>query len=196
MIKKTNIENYIYFYDYKMEALKNHKTFRIIVTGLVQGVGFRPFIFRIAKKNNLSGWVQNTNENVRILVTGTSVNIDIFLNAISAEAPPAAMIEAVSAEEIACEDFAGFTIKGSNNISEDITEISPDIAVCKDCLKDIEQNGSRLNYAFVNCTNCGPRFTIIQDLPYDRAKTTMNSFEMCPDCRNEYQTITDRRFHV
>ena len=196
MIKKTNIENYIYFYDYKMEALKNHKTFRIIVTGLVQGVGFRPFIFRIAKKNNLSGWVQNTNENVRILVTGTSVNIDIFLNAISAEAPPAAMIEAVSAEEIACEDFAGFTIKGSNNISEDITEISPDIAVCKDCLKDIEQNGSRLNYAFVNCTNCGPRFTIIQDLPYDRAKTTMNSFEMCPDCRNEYQTITDRRFHA
>lgn len=168
----------------------------VIVTGLVQGVGFRPFIFRIATKAGLTGWVLNTNENVKILVTGDPVNISSFLTALRNEAPPASIIEAISTVEIKSAVFDSFRILESHNVSDEITEISPDIAVCNDCLEDITKNGSRLNYAFVNCTNCGPRFTIIQDLPYDRAKTTMKTFAMCPECREEYETVTDRRFHA
>lgn len=169
---------------------------QIVVAGLVQGVGFRPFIFRIASRFNLTGWVLNTNENIRMEVTGSEQNIDNFLFCLREEAPPAAMIETISTLEIETVPFPSFTIRESHNISDKITEISPDIAVCEDCLHDIEQQGNRFDYSFVNCTNCGPRFTIIQDLPYDRAQTTMKSFAMCPDCRLEYETITDRRFHA
>ncbi len=172
------------------------KSLKVIVTGLVQGVGFRPFIFRIATRAGLTGWVLNTNENVKIQVTGDPVNISSFLTALRDEAPPASMIEAISTEEIESTAFDSFRILQSHNVSDEITEISPDIAVCNDCLEDITKSGSRINYAFVNCTNCGPRFTIIQDLPYDRAKTTMKTFAMCPDCREEYETVTDRRFHA
>ena len=172
------------------------KTIQIIVTGLVQGVGFRPFVFRISTRFELTGWVQNTNENIRIEVTGTEQNLEYFLNSLKEEAPPAAMIEEISTLEIDTIDFPAFTIRDSHDISDKITEISPDIAVCEDCLRDIEKKGKRLEYPFVNCTNCGPRFTIIRDLPYDREKTTMKSFTMCPDCQEEYETITDRRFHA
>ncbi len=179
-----------------MEETLSEISLEVIVTGLVQGVGFRPFIFRIATKAGLTGWVLNTNENVKILVTGDPVNISSFLTALRNEAPPASMIEAISTVEIKSAVFDSFRILESHNVSDEITEISPDIAVCNDCLEDITKNGSRLNYAFVNCTNCGPRFTIIQDLPYDRAKTTMKTFAMCPECREEYETVTDRRFHA
>jgi len=145
---------------------------------------------------DLTGWVQNTNENVKIELTGTKLNIDRFLLSLTNEAPPAAMIEEISSREIETIYFPSFTIRESHDISEKITEISPDISVCSDCLRDIEQPGNRLDYPFVNCTNCGPRFTIILDLPYDRAKTTMRSFAMCPECRSEYETVTDRRFHA
>ncbi|MFZ4564288.1 MAG: carbamoyltransferase HypF [Bacteroidales bacterium] len=167
-----------------------------MVTGLVQGVGFRPFVYRLAMQYALTGWVQNTNENVRIRISGSPADISLFLEALKEEAPPASMIEAIAVQEIAPEPFTAFTIQHSHNLSDDITEISPDIAVCSDCLEDIEKKGNRLDYAFVNCTNCGPRFTIIQDLPYDRAGTTMQTFEMCPDCRREYGDILDRRFHA
>jgi len=179
-----------------MKEISNDKSIQIIVTGLVQGVGFRPFVYRIAKKFELAGWVQNTNENVRIEVSGTSLNISQFLFSLRNDAPPAAMIEDISIHEMETKTFSEFRILDSHDISDEITEISPDIAVCAECLQDMNQNGTRLDYAFVNCTNCGPRFTIIQDLPYDRAKTTMKSFSMCTDCRNEYETITDRRFHA
>ncbi len=179
-----------------MEETLSEISLEVIVTGLVQGVGFRPFIFRIATKAGLTGWVLNTNENVKILVTGDPVNISSFLTALRNEAPPASMIEAISTVEIKSAVFDSFRILESHNVSDEITEISPDIAVCNDCLEDITKSGSRLNYAFVNCTNCGPRFTIIQDLPYDRAKTTMKTFAMCPECREEYETVTDRRFHA
>lgn len=174
----------------------NDKSLQIAVSGLVQGVGFRPFIFRIATLSGLTGWVRNTNENVRIQVTGTNANISKFLVSLREEAPPAAMIEEISAIEIATELFPEFRILNSHDVSDEITEISPDIAVCEDCLQDMKKPGTRLDYAFVNCTNCGPRFTIIQDLPYDRAKTTMKQFAMCPACREEYETVTDRRFHA
>lgn len=175
---------------------QNDKSMQVIVSGLVQGVGFRPFVYRIATGFDLTGWVQNTNENVRIEVSGTSLNISHFLLSLRKDAPRAARIEDISAQEMEPKTFSEFRILNSHNISEEITEISPDIAVCNECLQDMDQPGNRLDYAFVNCTNCGPRFTIIQDLPYDRAKTTMKSFAMCPDCRNEYETITDRRFHA
>ena len=169
---------------------------QVIVTGLVQGVGFRPFVHRIAVKHDLTGWVQNTNENVRIQVTGFPLNIDRFLVSLDSEAPPAALIEGIFHSEMETTPFPEFNILESHNVSDEITEISPDIAVCDDCLEDIRKPGNRLDYAFVNCTNCGPRFTIIKDLPYDRAKTTMKSFAMCPDCQDEYENITDRRFHA
>jgi len=174
----------------------NDQSLQIIVTGLVQGVGFRPFVFRMAKLFELTGWVQNTNENVKILVTGSPRNLELFLLSLKEEAPVAAMIEAITTIETEKLAFNEFKILESHDVSDEITEISPDIAVCEACLRDIEQPGNRLDYPFVNCTNCGPRFTIIQDLPYDRAKTTMKSFSMCPDCRKEYDTVTDRRFHA
>jgi len=174
----------------------SQKSLQLTVTGLVQGVGFRPFIYRIATKFDLTGWVQNTNENVRILVTGLSENINSFLVSLKNETPQAALIDKISTFEIDTEYFSSFKIQSSNDVSDEITEISPDIAVCDECLWDIDRPGSRLDYAFVNCTNCGPRFTIIQDLPYDRAKTTMKSFDMCPDCYNEYENVLDRRFHA
>jgi hydrogenase maturation protein HypF len=172
------------------------KSLHILITGLVQGVGFRPFIFRIAGKFSLTGWVQNTNENVRIQVTGKPENLESFLIFLKEEAPPASQIEEISASETELIIFPSFTILESNDFSDGVTEISPDIAVCDECLQDIEKPGSRLDYPFVNCTNCGPRFTIIEDLPYDRAKTTMKSFVMCPGCREEYEDISDRRFHA
>ena len=144
----------------------------------------------------LTGWVQNTNENVRIRVNGNLSDLDHFLNELKEEAPPASMVEEVAIQDMDPETFSSFTILHSHDVSDEITEISPDIAVCSECMEDIEKEGTRLNYAFVNCTNCGPRFTIIQDLPYDRAKTTMHPFPMCPDCRKEYETITNRRFHA
>ena len=172
------------------------KSVRIVVTGLIQGVGFRPFVFRIAGKYSLTGWVQNTNENVRIEVTGTTQNIDSFVISLREEAPQAATIDNISVSDTELKSFTGFNILESHDLSDEITEISPDISVCNECLQDIDKTGIRKDYPFVNCTNCGPRFTIIEDLPYDRAKTTMRSFAMCCDCRSEYDTITDRRFHA
>ncbi len=172
------------------------KSLHITVKGLVQGVGFRPFIFRIATNCNLSGWVRNTNENVLIHVTGKPADLDTFLIAVRAEAPAASFIEDVLIRETETTLFPDFSILVSHNLSAEITDISPDIAVCEECLHDMNEPGLRFNYPLVNCTNCGPRFTIIEDLPYDRANTTMKSFKMCPVCKQEYETITDRRFHA
>ncbi|MEI6277438.1 MAG: carbamoyltransferase HypF [Prolixibacteraceae bacterium] len=172
------------------------QSLQIIITGLVQGVGFRPFVYRIALRHELTGWVQNTNENVKIRVSGTPDNLEKFTYSLQNEAPVASRIDDVSVSEIDLIFFPDFSILDSHNLSEAITDISPDIAVCGECLQDIGQAGNRLNYAFVNCTNCGPRFTIIQDLPYDRKKTTMETFAMCSDCRREYESVSDRRFHA
>ena len=106
------------------------------------------------------------------------------------------MISDISTIEVEPVNSGKFLILESNDVSGEITEISPDIAVCDECLQDMDKPGTRLDYAFVNCTNCGPRFTIIQDLPYDRNKTTMRNFTMCQDCRQEYENIEDRRFHA
>jgi hydrogenase maturation protein HypF len=168
----------------------------ITVKGLVQGIGFRPFVYRIATKNKLSGWVRNTNESVVIKVQGEKRSVLSFIDSLEKDAPPASSIETINIRESEPEPSEKFVIYESQNISNAITEISPDIAVCDECLEDIRREGNRYHYAFVNCTNCGPRFTIIEDLPYDRDKTSMDIFHMCADCRQEYGNITDRRFHA
>ncbi len=168
----------------------------IHVQGLVQGVGFRPFIYRLAKKNKLAGWVENSNNGVFIKVEGLAETIKHFTNEIKDKAPLASNVISIVPETIPLENFTEFTIIKSENKSDEITEVSPDIAVCNECLSDLKLQEHRIDYSFINCTNCGPRFTIIKDLPYDRDKTTMKPFKFCKTCHSEYTEILDRRFHA
>ncbi len=179
-----------------MSVEKSHITIRIQVKGLVQGVGFRPFIYRIAHEHNLKGWVENRNDGVIINVNGTHDEVEQFINEIRSKAPVASNIHSVKSEKIDHEKFQEFKIVKSENTSEAITDISPDIAVCDACLEDLKKQAHRIDYPFINCTNCGPRFSIIKDLPYDRDKTTMDPFLMCDTCRKEYEDVLDRRFHA
>jgi len=172
------------------------KTYLIIVVGLIQGVGFRPFIYRLAIDFGLKGWVNNTNENLQVMVSTDADTLKAFIRQIRDQAPPAAFIESIEFEEVALYDFRDFRIIESQSLSEAITEVSPDIAICDTCLEDMRRQPNRIDYPFLNCTNCGPRFTIVQDLPYDRSKTTMQDFEMCSSCRKEYENVLDRRFHA
>jgi len=167
-----------------------------LIKGLVQGVGFRPFICRLAVKHGLSGEVDNRNDGVVIKVQGELKSIDLFSNDILQLAPPASHIKSIEINPKHFAEFNSFKIVPSRNNSNLITEISPDIAVCEECLDDMENDPERIDYPFVNCTNCGPRFTIIRGLPYDRPNTTMDVFTMCPDCSGEYNDILDRRFHA
>jgi hydrogenase maturation protein HypF len=176
-----------------MEALQ---TFRLRVLGRVQGVGFRPYIFNLAKSHQLHGWVKNRNDGVTILVNGTRQGILKFRDDLLNSAPQASSIVSLEMEKVSYEPFDSFQIRPSENVSDAVTEIGPDIAVCRDCLTDMIQQPHRINYPLINCTHCGPRFSIICDLPYDRLNTTMASFEMCPECRSEYEDVSDRRFHA
>jgi len=169
---------------------------RIHIKGLVQGVGFRPFIYRIAIRHGLHGWVENNNEGVRIHAEGEHPSLLAFLEAIKSEAPVASDISRIETCEAGVEEFGAFRIKKSADRSDAITGVSPDIAVCDACLADMKQQPHRIDYPFINCTNCGPRFTIIRDLPYDRPMTTMAPFPLCARCREEYENILDRRFHA
>jgi hydrogenase maturation protein HypF len=168
----------------------------LLIKGLVQGVGFRPFIYRLAVKNDLSGWVLNGNDGVRVHIEGRKDNLEHFLSSIRQFAPQAASIREIIIEDTPAGHFQEFAIRKSEDLTAEITEISPDIAVCDECLEDMKLQEHRMEYPFINCTNCGPRFTIIRDLPYDRAKTTMSGFIMCSRCHTEYSDILDRRFHA
>lgn len=165
--------------------------------GVVQGVGFRPFVYRLAHRYNLGGWVRNTSGNVVIEVEGQQADIDRFLASLKSEAPPVAHIRDIATEPIAVKGDTGFSILESQARAGEYQPISGDIATCPECLKEIFDPGNRRYlYPFTNCTNCGPRFTIIQDIPYDRPLTTMRHFVMCPDCRAEYDDPLNRRFHA
>ncbi len=166
------------------------------VKGLVQGVGFRPFIYRLAKKHHLNGNVKNNNEGVEIHIEGAYESIENFISSLKIEAPKASQISSVIQERTNIQNLPDFKIIKSRNQSVEITEISPDISVCDNCLADMKIQHHRINYPFINCTNCGPRFTIIKDLPYDRDKTTMQIFSMCNQCKSEYTDILNRRFHA
>ena len=170
--------------------------YRIHIKGLVQGVGFRPFIYRIASDLNLKGWVINRNDGVIVKIMGSAKKTDDFIDLVRKEKPRAALIQNINIRKSEPEYFDSFVIKKSEAVSDEITLVSPDIAACEDCLHDLDNQKHRIGYPLVNCTNCGPRFSIIKELPYDRPNTTMDVFEMCPICADEYNDIENRRFHA
>lgn len=167
-----------------------------MIRGLVQGVGFRPFICRMAAKHGLLGEVDNRTNGVCVVVQGDIKTINRFRNDIILNAPPASQIKSVKINPKPVNGYVNFMIAKSKPADAEITEISPDIAVCPDCLHDLETDPERIDYPFINCTNCGPRFTIIEEIPYDRPLTTMKNFRMCRHCQSEYNDILDRRFHA
>ncbi|WP_121922606.1 carbamoyltransferase HypF [Hydrogenothermus marinus] len=173
------------------------KHLKINFTGAVQGVGFRPFIYNLAIKYGLKGYVINSTEGVIIEVEGKEENINQFLISIYKEKPPLAHIFSQEIEELPITNFTKFEIKKSEEKGKKEVFILPDISTCDECLKELmDPNNRRYRYPFINCTNCGPRFSIIEKLPYDRPNTTMKSFKMCPKCKKEYENPTDRRFHA
>ena len=174
----------------------------IHVTGIVQGVGMRPFVYREAMAHGICGWVLNAGDGVHIEAHASGAAVDGFVAALSEHAPDAARVERVEVAELAAGtwdavDEQGFRIVASQDQTAHTTLISPDIATCDDCLRELfDPTDRRYHYPFINCTNCGPRFTIIRSLPYDRAATSMDRFPMCPECAAEYGDPLDRRFHA
>ena len=167
------------------------------IKGIVQGVGFRPFIHRLVRAYGLKGTIRNTSSGVTLELEGEGEATRRFLTALPTEAPPLAVIESITSREIPVKGFETFTIIGSERQNERNTLISPDISICPDCLRELRDPADRrYRYPFINCTNCGPRFTIIEDVPYDRPKTSMKAFPMCPNCEKEYHDIENRRYHA
>ncbi|MBW2317186.1 MAG: carbamoyltransferase HypF [Deltaproteobacteria bacterium] len=167
------------------------------IKGIVQGVGFRPFIYNLALANNVKGFVSNTSQGVYIEAEGVRESLDAFLSAIPEEKPPLALIVSIETAEQPTKKYSDFTIQKSESQEQRRTLISPDVCVCGDCLTELfDPNDRRYGYPFINCTNCGPRYTIIKDIPYDRPFTAMKHFKMCPACQTEYDDPGNRRFHA
>lgn len=172
---------------------------RIRVTGIVQGVGFRPFVWRLANELGLNGWVRNDSEGVEIAAEGAKSRIDALLRRLRAEAPPLARVDTVDAMDTALDGLAGFAIAQSalREWGGTTTAIGADVAVCADCLAELfDPVGRRWRHAFITCTHCGPRYTVTRALPYDRPQTSMSAFPLCPLCAIEYASPADRRFHA
>ena len=169
---------------------------RIEVRGVVQGVGFRPFVWRLAARHGIAGRVRNASGVVEIHAQGSPDALDAFAAAIAEEAPPLARVEFVTWVPVAVEDLRGFDVERSVDGDGDRL-VSADAATCDACLAELfDPEDRRYRYPFINCTDCGPRFTIIEALPYDRERTSMRAFPMCDDCRREYEDPGDRRFHA
>lgn len=167
------------------------------VTGVVQGVGFRPFVYQLASKTGISGWVANTSEGVVIEAEGDESSLDNFMYGLRHDAPRLAKITGITTLPIEAAGDTSFVIRESNQAASRIALIPADVALCDACAREIiDPYDRRFGYPFTNCTDCGPRFTIIRDIPYDRPKTTMSAFEMCPECSLEYHNPLDRRFHA
>ena len=167
------------------------------VQGAVQGVGFRPFIFRLATSLNLTGWVSNGNQGVRLEVEGDPACIRQFLGLIETDKPPRCFIQSMESSFLDPAGYTGFEIRRSDASGTRSAIVLPDIATCPDCRREMfDPANRRYRYPFTNCTNCGPRFSIIEALPYDRAATTMKRFTMCARCQAEYDDPRDRRFHA
>lgn len=167
------------------------------IKGIVQGVGFRPFIYQLAHRYQLSGHVINTPEGVDLEVEGSDEDVEHFFQSILSERPPLAHISSMERAELRPKNDKVFEIKESRADQERSALISPDMSVCPDCLRELKDSKDRrFKYPFINCTNCGPRYTIIMDIPYDRAMTTMKKFKMCKACQGEYEDPTNRRFHA
>jgi hydrogenase maturation protein HypF len=173
------------------------KRARYLFTGIVQGVGFRPFIYRLAVSHGLPGFVQNRPDGVLVEVQGTASAIESFYSSVGKELPPLANITSVASSEITVTGDTEFKIIISDNEGQGDVHIAPDSAACADCLKELfDPADRRFRYPFINCTNCGPRLTIINDIPYDRVHTSMACFPLCPKCRAEYENPANRRFHA
>ncbi|MGA3188524.1 MAG: carbamoyltransferase HypF [Bryobacteraceae bacterium] len=171
--------------------------YRLYVSGIVQGVGFRPFVYSLAARHALTGMVGNTSSGVVIEIQGAAEAASAFVDQIRNFPPPLAVIDSLTVDSIDIRHEAGFVIADSQAQPLASTPISPDIAVCSDCLREMfDPSDRRYRYPFINCTNCGPRFTIIQDIPYDRPFTTMRAFPMCSECEAEYHDPANRRFHA
>lgn len=170
---------------------------RITIRGIVQGVGFRPFVYGLATGHQLNGWVLNSSSGVEIEVEGSEPALSAFTMALQEQMPPLAKIDEFNTAKIAVQEFKHFTIRHSQPKPGEYIPVSPDVSICDDCLQELfDPANRRYRYPFINCTNCGPRFTIIKDIPYDRPKTSMTDFPLCPECLQEYENPLDRRFHA
>jgi hydrogenase maturation protein HypF len=170
---------------------------KILVRGIVQGVGFRPFVYGLAKTLELSGYILNSSAGVTIEIEGAKSAIEQFIERLRNHPPPLAQITDIVLAEISLQNSSDFEIRASRAERDAFVLISPDVGTCEDCWRDFgDRTNRRYGYPFTNCTNCGPRYTIIQDIPYDRANTTMAPFHMCTLCRAEYENPADRRFHA
>lgn len=174
------------------------KTFKIEVRGIVQGVGFRPFIYNLANKYDIKGWVNNDEKGVNILIYATFNLCEKFLDELKKNPPQLAKIDELIIKEITfIKEYKTFEIKESTNTNTKSTIISADMSICEDCLEDINDcNNFRYNYALTNCTNCGPRYSIIKTIPYDRINTSMAEFQLCSKCKEEYENPLNRRYHA
>jgi len=174
------------------------KTAVINVNGIVQGVGFRPFVYSLALELNLTGFVNNDDMGVNITVQGKDEDIKIFLHKLESKTPPLSRIDKITTNFIIdSEIYNNFQITKSLSTSNKTTIISPDTAVCQDCVDEMNSKDNyRFEYPLINCTNCGPRYSIINTIPYDRAYTSMNKFVMCEKCQEEYEDPTNRRYHA
>ena len=169
----------------------------IHIEGIVQGIGFRPFAFRLAREHQISGFILNDANGVVIDAEGEDARLDVFIDSLQTTAPPLSRIIHFSLRQRDPIGYASFEIRDSKGANEHKALISPDIAVCGDCLRELfDPKDRRYRYPFINCTNCGPRYTITNDIPYDRPNTSMAKFRMCPNCRREYNDPSDRRFHA
>ncbi|MDP3338323.1 MAG: carbamoyltransferase HypF [Rhodoferax sp.] len=172
------------------------QTQHLRVTGIVQGVGFRPFVWRLAQQLNLSGWVRNDTQGVEILAQGSPFALAELRARLRTDAPPLARVDSVQTRGLAAESFTAFSIIASQS-GQAATAIGPDVAVCADCLEELfDPSSRRWRHAFITCTHCGPRFTVTRALPYDRPQTSMAAFPLCPDCSAEYTAPANRRFHA
>jgi len=170
---------------------------RVAIRGAVQGVGFRPFVYRLADELDLNGWVNNTAQGVFIEVEGSAQILRSFLLRLDKERPPLSSIQSLESSFLDPVGYESFEIRHSEESGEKRVVVLPDIATCPDCLREVlDAQDRRYRYPFTNCTNCGPRFSIVEALPYDRPNTTMKSFAMCAACRAEYEDPADRRFHA
>ena len=170
---------------------------RISVNGIVQGVGFRPFVYRLAKGKGLCGFVANNSHGVEIEVQGHLTLLQDFLDSLKSHAPVLAVVREIDYCSVALGDDNQFLVKESEGVGDVATLISPDVAVCDDCLTELRNpEDRRYRYPFINCTNCGPRYTIVEQIPYDRQNTSMRGFQFCGACGREYDDPADRRFHA
>ncbi len=173
------------------------KRYRYKFEGIVQGVGFRPFVYKLALKHNINGFINNSSEGVYLEIEAKESEINRFMNEFYSTLPPLAKIDKTIKTEVSLKNSSSFDIVKSENTNVKFASISPDIAICEECLKELKDyTDRRYNYFLTNCTNCGPRYTIIKKVPYDRINTSMNSFRMCEDCENEYKNPLDRRYHA